>query len=126
MDYGIKLGDIFYENTDGILGFFQVVGLKAKKQVVLKEIESEIDDKSSTDGGQTYDVHPIKDKFRLDSRYTPNDETITKTVFRKGEDSYYNGTLYVSIKTPDSSCYRNDYFLWEGEELKNNYWVWFQ
>ncbi len=126
MDYDIKLGDIFYEDTDGVIGFFQVVGFKGKKQVILKEIESKVDDKSSTDGGQSFDVYPIKDKFRKDSKYTPNNETITKTVFRKGEDSYYKGKLYVSIKYPNSSYYRTDYFLWEGERLKNDYWVWFQ
>lgn len=48
MEYGIKLGDIFYTKKSDLKSFFQVVGFNAKKRVILKEIESEIDSNSST------------------------------------------------------------------------------
>lgn len=94
--------------------------------MVLKEIKSEVDSKSSTDGGRTYNVRPLKDEFVEDSIYTPGDETLVKTVLKKDENSYYKGQLYVSIKSPNSSYYRTDYCLWDEKyQLENDYyWVW--
>lgn len=120
MEYGIKLGDIFYDKKSDLKSFFQVVGFNAKKRVVLKEIESEIDSNSSTDGGHTYTVKPLEDKFKTDSSFTPNDETITKLVLR---DEYDAEQLYVSIKYDKN--HREQFFLWKGEEIKNDYyWIW--
>ena len=124
MDYGIKVGDIFVSNTE-IKIFFQVVSLKAKKQVILKEIKSEVDYNSSIDGGQTYNVKPLKDNFEKNSNYTPEDKTLIKTVFKR-DYGYNKDKLYVSIKSPNSSYYRIDCFLWdEKEQLENDYyWLW--
>ena len=115
MEYGILLGDIFYCKRDDIKIFFQVVGFKANKSVVLKEIE--VEEGKSEDGGRTYEIKPIKGKFKKDSYYTPNEITITKLVLK---DECYN-ELYVSIKCDK---YRKQYFLYKNEKTYNDYyWI---
>ncbi len=91
---GIKIGDIFryswgYEQTN--VNYFQVVELKGKKSVLIKEISYEI---AETTGIDSYKVRPCKDVFLKDSQFIKDNEIgAVKQV--KG---LKNGTIYINIE----------------------------
>lgn len=92
---GIKVGDIFhyswgYEQTN--CDYFQVVGLKGNKSVIIREIAYKI---TETIGYESYKVRPVKDSFLKDSQFITNNEVgALKQV--KG---LKNGTIYINIES---------------------------
>ena len=92
---GVKIGDIFsfswgYEQTN--INYFQVVGLKGTKQVIIKEIAYEV---TETTGFESYKVRACKDKFLKDSQFI-KDNTVGATKQVKG---LKNGTIYINIES---------------------------
>lgn len=110
---GVKIGDIFhfswgYEQTN--TDYFQVVGLKGTKQVVIREISYEI---TETTGFESYKVRPCKDRFLQKSTFIKdNEKGAVKQVKQLG-----NGTIYINI---DSFGWCS---LWEGtSDLMTSYY----
>lgn len=102
----IKIGDIFsftwgYEQTNR--NYFQVVGLKGSKQIIIREINYKI---TETTGYESYNVLPELNSFKNNSQFIDdNEKGATKTV----------------KVTPDGKPYINmESFgwcsLWEGKE----------
>lgn len=92
---GVKIGDIFcyswgYEQSN--IDYFQVVGLKGTKQVIIKEIAYEV---TETTGLDSYKVRACKDKFLKDSQFI-KDNTVGATKQVKG---LKNGTIYINIES---------------------------
>lgn len=92
---GIKIGDIFhfswgYEQTNA--NYFQVIGLKGTKQVIIREISYEI---TKTIGFDSYKVKPCKNSFLENSQFViDNKKGAVKQV--KG---LKNGTIYINIES---------------------------
>ncbi len=92
---GIKIGDIFhyswgYEQTNA--NYFQVVGLRGRKQIIIREISYEI---AETTGLDSYKVRPCKDIFLKDSQFIKDNITgATKQV-----KCLKNGTIYINIES---------------------------
>ncbi len=103
---GVKVGDIFcfswgYEQTN--IDYFQVVGLKGTKQVVIREIAYTT---TETTGFDSYKVTACKDVFLENSQFIENNEKgAVKQV--KG---LKNGTIYIKI---DSFGFCS---LWDGQD----------
>lgn len=103
---GVKVGDIFvfswgYEQTN--VNYFQVVGLKGSKQVVIREIAYKV---TETVGLDSYKVTACKDTFLKDSQFiADNEKGAVKQV--KGLP---NGTIYINIDSFGFCC------LWDGKD----------
>lgn len=92
---GVKIGDIFhyswgYEQTNA--NYFQVVALKGKKQVIIKEIAYQV---TETTGFESYNVRPVKDSFLQNSQFI-KDNNIGAVKQVKG---LANGTIYINIES---------------------------
>lgn len=127
--YGVKEGDIFCMERSGFSGhhahFFQVVTLKGKKKIVIKEI-----DKKEVSRGI---VIPIKDSFLNDSSYIKDyigDTKITKKRDKDDERVYEDSPIYITLsKFYNRSYYNQDNvminsiyeeaYLWKGKPKKN-------
>lgn len=103
---GIKIGDIFvfswgYEQSN--INYFQVVGLKGTKQVVIREIAYTTTETTNFD---SYKVTACKDVFLENSQFIEdNKKGAVKQV--KG---LKNGTIYINI---DSFGFCR---LWDGQD----------
>lgn len=92
---GVKIGDIFhyswgYEQTN--CNYFQVVGLKGTKQVVIREIAYTT---TETLGIDSYNVKAVKDSFLQDSQFIEdNEKGAVKQV-----KALKNGTIYINIES---------------------------
>lgn len=110
---GVKIGDIFcyswgYEQSN--IDYFQVVGLKGTKQVIIKEIAYEV---TETTGLDSYKVRACKDKFLKDSQFI-KDNTVGATKQVKG---LKNGTIYINIESFGFCS------LWDGtDEVMTSYY----
>lgn len=92
---GVKIDDIFsyswgYEQSN--TNYFQVVGLKGTKQVIIREIAYEI---TETTGYESYKVKPCKDAFLSKSSFV-KDNNIGAIKQVKG---LQNGTIYINIES---------------------------
>lgn len=103
---GVKIGDIFhyswgYEETN--IEYFQVVGLKGTKQVVIRQIAYEV---TKTTGYESYKVRACKNVFLKDSQFiADNEKGAVKQV--KGLN---NGTIYINIESFGFCS------LWDGQD----------
>lgn len=103
---GVKIGDIFsfswgYEQTNA--NYFQVVGLKGTRQVIIREIAYKI---TETTGFESYKVAPFKDGFLSSSQFIKDNEIgAVKQV--KG---LQNGTIYINIESFGFCS------LWDGKD----------
>lgn len=92
---GVKVGDIFsfswgYEQSN--INYFQVVGLKGTKQVIIREIAYKI---TETTGYESYKVAPCKDVFLENSQFIKDNEIgAVKQVKQLG-----NGRIYINIES---------------------------
>lgn len=92
---GVKIGDIFsfswgYEQSN--INYFQVVGLKGTKQVIIREIAYKI---TETTGYESYKVAPCKDVFLENSQFIKDNEIgAVKQVKQLG-----NGRIYINIES---------------------------
>lgn len=127
MNNKVKVGDFFCLERSGFSGnhshFFQVIGLKGTKQVVIKEVN-----KKEVDYGL---VKPIKDDFLSDSRYVKDNIGDSKIVrIRDEERNYEDSPIYITFsKYYSRSGYDyNDVFihsiydeayLWKGKAKKD-------
>lgn len=110
---GVKIGDIFcfswgYEQSN--INYFQVVGLKGTKQVIIREIAYKI---TETTGYESYRVTACKDGFLTSSQFIKDNEVgAVKQVKQLG-----NGTIYINI---DSFGFCS---LWDGtDDVKTSYY----
>lgn len=92
---GINIGDIFcyswgYEQSN--INYFEVVGLKGTKQIIIREISYEI---TETTGFESYKVRPVKNKFLQNSQFI-KDNNIGAIKQVKG---LQNGTIYINIES---------------------------
>lgn len=91
---GIKVGDIFsfswgYEQSN--INYFQVVGLKGTKQVIIREIAYKT---TETTGYESYKVTACKDQFLSSSQFVKNNEIgAVKQVKQLG-----NGNIYINME----------------------------
>lgn len=103
---GVKIGDIFsfswgYEQTN--INYFQVVGLKGTKQVIIREIAYKI---TETTGYESYKVAPCKDGFLSSSQFIKDNEIgAVKQVKQLG-----NGRIYINIESFGWCS------LWDGQD----------
>lgn len=103
---GVKIGDIFsfswgYEQTN--INYFQVVGLKGTKQVIIREIAYKI---TETTGYESYKVAPCKDVFLENSQFIKDNEIgAVKQVKQLG-----NGRIYINIESFGWCS------LWDGQD----------
>ena len=101
-EQGIKVGDIFCLERSGSSGhhadFFQVVGLRGKKQIAIREIN-----KKEVEYGMAV---PIKDDFKKDSWYVKDNLAATKVVkIREEERDYEDSSIYISFSKYYSKSY---------------------
>jgi len=103
---GVKVGDIFvfswgYEQSN--VDYFQVVGLKGTKQVIIREIAYKI---TETTGFESYKVKPVKDGFLERSTFIEDNTTgAVKQVKQLG-----NGTIFINMASYGWCC------LWDGAD----------
>lgn len=103
---GVKIGDIFvfswgYEQTN--INYFQVVGLKGTKQVIIREIAYKT---TETTGYESYKVAPCKDRFLSSSQFIKDNEIgAVKQVKQLG-----NGRIYINIESFGFCS------LWDGQD----------
>ena len=124
--YGVKIGDIFCLESSGSSGhhskFFQVISIKGKKQIVIREI-----DKKEVSHGM---VMPIKDEFLNDSIYVKENigdikNTKIRDEKRYSEDSkIYIAFNYLYFKNKydgkiTKHVYYDDAYLWKGSPKKD-------
>lgn len=103
---GVKVGDIFcfywgYEQSN--INYFQVVGLKGTKQVIIREIAYKT---TETTGYESYKVTACKDGFLSSSQFI-NDNEVGAVKKVKG---LKNGTICINI---DSFGFCE---LWDGTD----------
>lgn len=103
---GVKIGDIFsfswgYEQSN--INYFQVVGLKGTKQVIIREIAYKT---TETTGFESYKVAPCKDVFLENSQFIKDNEIgAVKQVKQLG-----NGRIYINIESFGWCS------LWDGQD----------
>lgn len=131
--YGIKIDDIFCMEchwASKFVNFFQVVDLKGKSKVILKEIEFE----EIGNHGETSIVMPCKNQFKKKekSRYVEDNSIGETKIVKFDEDkkiAFVRIITYYSRNSSDNSYYKQDYFetayLWDGKpkEYYLNYLV---
>ena len=105
-ELGVKVGDIFsyswgYEQTN--INYFQVVGLKGKTQVIIREIAYKT---TETTGFESYKVAPCKDKFLSKSHFIENNDI----GVAKKTQGLKNGTIYIKIESFGFCS------LWDGKD----------
>ena len=121
--YGIKIGDIFCMSklyTTENVHFFQVVELKGKTKIVIKELELEEVGRN----GKIYTVMPSKNNFKKESHFVQDNSVGgTKLV------QCYNGNIYISVsmryyQREDGSCDKlyidKNAYLWDGEPREDD------
>lgn len=90
-----------YEQTN--VDYFQVVGLKGTKQVIIREIAYKT---TETTGFEGYKVAPCKDVFLENSQFIKDNEIgAVKQVKQLG-----NGTIYINIESFGWCS------LWDGQD----------
>ena len=97
--YDVKIGDVFCMSKpcgrNGITQrFFQVVNLKGKKQIIIKEIELE---KVGKNEKKEDLVSPCKDKFLKNSLYIENNNIGATKVVQKEFNSDIKEIIYISF-----------------------------
>lgn len=105
-ELGVKVGDIFsyswgYEQTN--VNYFQVVALKGKTQVIIREIAYKT---TKTNGLDSYMVAPCKDKFLSKSHFIENNDI----GMAKKTQGLKNGTIYIKIESFGFCS------LWDGKD----------
>ena len=103
---GVKIGDIFvfswgYEQTN--INYFQVVGLKGTKQVIIREIAHKT---LEITGYESYKITACKDGFLSRSQFVKdNNIGAVKQVKQLG-----NGNIYINMDNFGWCC------LWDGTD----------
>lgn len=116
--YGVKIGDIFYLDKNQFIKFFQVVALKGKSQVTIKEVELE---KVGEDEYKKDLVIPHLNHFKTECLYIEDNNIGASKTIKKHDD----GRLYISFndffnRNPDGTLFQKlAYYqiadLWDGQ-----------
>ena len=117
-ELGVKVGDIFsmswgYEQTN--VDFFQVVALKGKTQVVIKEVILQVKNEEYMSHGMARDVEfdiNNKDNIKiLDKSYlVDNDKGTIKKVKGTKENPYISFDLGIARKYKGQKLYESWYY----------------
>lgn len=117
-ELGVKVGDIFsmswgYEQTN--IDFFQVVALKGKTQVVIKEVILQVKNEKYMSHGMARDVEfDVNNKHNikiLDKSYlVDNDKGTIKKVKGTKENPYISFDLGIARKYKGQKLYESWYY----------------
>lgn len=92
--YGVKVGDVFYLDTRHFIRYFQVVALRGKSQVTIREIEFE---KVGENEYKEDMVIPHLNHFKNESSYIENNDIGMSKTIQKKVNSNNEENLYISF-----------------------------
>lgn len=102
--YDVKVGDIFYLEKNQFTKWFQVVALKGKSQVTIKEIEFE---KVGEDEYKKDLVIPHLNDFTTECFYIENNNIGATKTIKKSDDGYLYITFNVFFnRNPDGTLFQ--------------------
>lgn len=119
--YGVKVGDVFYLDIRHVIHYFQVVALRGKSQVTIREIEFE---KVEENEYKEDMVIPYLNHFKNESTYIEDNnigmsKTIQKHVNSNEEYLYISFNYFLnrsSFKKPyQKMAYYEMANLWDGK-----------
>ncbi len=92
--YGVKVGDVFCLDSNHNIHFFQVVSLRGKSQVTIREIEFE---KVGENEYKEDLVIPYLNHFKNESYYIENNNIGMSKIIQKDVNSNNEEYLYISF-----------------------------
>lgn len=109
--YGVKVGDFFYMERHCFIRFFQVVALKGTKQVLIKEVERKVVEKTNENVDL---VVPDKDNFSDKESYIENNNLGATKIVKKWKNSNDEEKIYISFND-----FNEFVELWDGTPKKH-------